>query len=129
MKIVTTVQQQHNNHPASSCVQMGRVFQRQESVITSRTATTAWMKLIVLAPTQHNGAVQKVVNVSLLVISVMEQRNVHKAKMKRTVLRCYQQQLLQPRLVFQVHYHQLHILPPPRLSKFQSVLEETNRTE
>ena len=76
MKIRKTVQRQFH-HLVNSCVQMARVFQRREFVITLRTVTAAWMKVTVLALTPHNGVVQEVRNVFLLVTSAMEQKNVH----------------------------------------------------
>ncbi len=130
MKIRTTAQRQLNHQLVSSYVQTARVFQRQVSVIISRTVTTVWMKLTVLVLTPHNGVVRGVRNASLLAISAMGQRNVHKEKTKRTALRYYQQHLLQPYLVFQAHHNQSHISPPSRLSPLpHSVLKETNPTK
>lgn len=119
MKIVTTVQQQLNHRPVSSYARMARAFQRQESVITSRTATTVWMKLTAHVPTPHNGAVQELINVSLLVTSAMERKNVPKEKMRRTVLQYYQQQLLQLCLAFPPQHNQLQVSPPPRLPQLR----------
>lgn len=111
MKNRRTVQRQLNLQPASFSVLMALVFQRRKSVITSRTATTAWMKRTALVLTSHNGVARGQLNVFLSVTSVTEQWNVPMERMKRVVPQFYQQQLLQRCRVLQPQCNRLQITP------------------